>query len=66
MHSHHEKTHRLVGFFSCVAPTRCNPASHGGVTIISACRCGAERRVCSTGPARRESSGWVSAREEED
>ncbi len=49
----------IFGFTACVSPGRCNPTSHGGVTILERCICGAERRTNSTGRGREETSGWI-------
>ena len=37
-------------FFGCVAqPGQCSPASHGRITRVQTCTCGATRRVNSDG-----------------
>lgn len=52
------------GFLHCVNPSRCNPASHGGVYYVEVCRCGASRSVNSTGFGRHEVGPWSTESED--
>jgi hypothetical protein len=57
-----EDTRTTAGYVTCVAGTRCNPRSHGGVTHMDRCACGAMRKINSTGdPNRREIGAWTEA-----
>ena len=53
-------TSELVGYISCVCPYGdCAPRSHGGVSYVETCSCGATRAVNSTGFGREEHSDWL-------
>ena len=58
-HRHRPHTTKTVGFAYCVAPYDCTPAAHGGVTHIETCKCGATRRINSTGSHREEVGAWA-------
>jgi len=55
---HYSKDVKVRPFTSCVAKD-CDPRSHGGITEIAVCSCGA---VCYTNRNQvwAESSGWIS------
>ena len=63
MHTHHHRSVRreMRGFQFCVAPSRCHPEAHGGVTHRDLCRCGATKVTNSTGWGREERGAWVDA-----
>lgn len=44
-------------FFGCANPECCKPETHGGITIIDTCRCGAKRHTNSNG-GQRERGDW--------
>lgn len=46
------------GFSGCVAPYACNPSSHGNITIIDTCSCGATRRT-NINQNHQERGAWV-------
>jgi hypothetical protein len=47
-------------FFGCVAqPGQCSPASHGRITRVQTCTCGATRRVNSDGLYAEERGAWT-------
>ena len=48
-HKHKEASSRTVGWTYCVNPRNCDGVSHGGVTHVEQCACGATRRVESNG-----------------
>jgi hypothetical protein len=59
-HKHTVKTTTgPFGFDGCVAPNRCNGASHGGVRYRDTCSCGAYRVRNSTGRGREEVGPWI-------
>ena len=60
MHHHApvRKLRRERAFFGCVNALACDERSHGNVTILDVCRCGATRSMnCNAGVS--ESSGWI-------
>ena len=63
-HKHREKTYQIVGYTAPIPGAKYTPEAHGGVCIVSTCACGAERRVNSTGGAKRREVGpWTEAEE---
>jgi len=54
-----EGERKTYGFDGCVAGSRCNPASHGGVRHVDKCTCGAVRYTNSTGFGRDERGPWI-------
>jgi hypothetical protein len=54
---------RTVGYVHCQSPGRCNPRSHGGVTFIDVCRCGAQRRT-NGNAGGREIGPWEGGHDE--
>ena len=49
---------RTVGWTHCVAGGSCSGASHGGVTFVDYCACGAERKTECNG--RHSARGaWI-------
>jgi len=62
-HTHRAAETMERAFAGPVSTDRQNPAAHGNVTVIDACRCGAERRRNING-RHSESSGWIVAGEE--
>jgi len=56
-HRHYVVQEITRPFTGCVAPEKCNPASHGNVRYVQRCRCGAER-VINSNQGHRENSGW--------
>lgn len=56
-HKHRKKTSGIQGFSACVNPYNCNPMSHGGVTIVEWCACGAMRKINSTGGIKKTETG---------
>jgi len=66
MHKHKAKTEKTHGWTHCVSrgDTACSGESHGGVTRVAVCSCGARRSVESNG-RKTVSSGWVTQGEKE-
>jgi len=56
-HRHKPIKSETYGFTRCVS-RNCNSDSHGGITIVETCECGAKRRTNSTGRGREERSRW--------
>ena len=59
-HRHRPAKMRDSPFLGCVAPVgQCSPASHGGITRVQTCTCGATRRVNSDGRYAEERGPWT-------
>lgn len=62
-HSHKAQTERTVAWTHCVSADRgCSGRSHGGVTFVESCRCGAERKIESNGGSVGRGR-WITADE---
>lgn len=57
-HNHRSAETRTVGWTHCVVGGSCSGASHGGVTFVDTCRCGAKRYTESNG-SHRGRSEWA-------
>ena len=59
-HQHRVATMSARPFVGCVALAgQCSPASHGTITRVQTCRCGATRQVNSDGLYGDERGSWV-------
>ena len=59
-HQHRPATMSARPFVGCVALAgQCSPASHGAITRVQTCRCGATRRVNSDGLYGEERGPWA-------
>jgi len=65
MTTHRSATHRTIPFSGPVAVQKQNPAAHGNVTVVSTCRCGAERRTNVNGQ-HSERGEWVTQSDRPD
>jgi len=60
-HRHRAVLSEDYGFTHCVSPERCDPSSHGAVTVVSVCKCGWLKEV-NRNAGRIEAGAWHAPR----
>ena len=57
-HKHKVEKESTQPFFGCVSVSKCDPRSHGGITEVQSCACGATRKI-NRNQFFKETGKWV-------